>query len=823
MRDKIFRPKILHRKRINNILSQIFEVPIFFISASMGYGKTISVKNFLEKKNGIQMIWFDTPDEDSDDEWMWHKLCESIKSANFDLGKALSAYGFPKTNMDVYKVIGKIRDCIGENQTVIVIDDWYDIKTVYINYLIKVIALEEIPNLHIVIISRNKPANQYTELELKQKCLIMWQDDIAYTLDETVEFFEINGITLADIEKEKVYEYTGGWTSATYLSLLQYNNEKTFDNIPRATELIKIAVYDKFDEITKQILLKLALLDNFTLEQAIYITKNEKSRDVIQELVSNNCFIKYDLNAKTYTLHAILRSALREVISSLNIDISSINNACGDWYYEKLKDIYAIEYYYKANNFERVLDIIERNNTIDLTNLWRKIVKPVVENLSIEQRINRPIAYLTYIFFYIIYLDPLKGKELLYDLWVIYEVNDDLKDRNQILAEIAFIESLTMICDVKKMMQYQKKAYELFQGKVSRIANNKMPITFGSPHMLCLFHKNKSEFKSLMEYLKKDIIYFINISNGGAEGSDYLMNAEYCFEIGELYNAELLAYKALHKAKLKNQTSIIICALFLLMRISVNKNDKVEIRNKYESLIREYKNLEIPRFLNGTEIALAYIDGITGNLKNMLEWIRESDSLNLQVLSPFMNMKYVISAFAMILKKSYIELEIQAEMMLEIYLERGHIFAILEAYIFDSIAKYNLYGIESAKTSLKNAIDYVREDNIIMPFIELSPHILPILKELKKEDKYAKMLLPKCEEFNDIYVQNYRQVDDIELTPRELEVMKLVHEGNKQVEISQKLNIAVVTVKKHITSVYGKLNVKNKTVAINLLKEKGIL
>lgn len=87
-----------------------------------------------------------------------------------------------------------------------------------------------------------------------------------------------------------------------------------------------------------------------------------------------------------------------------------------------------------------------------------------------------------------------------------------------------------------------------------------------------------------------------------------------------------------------------------------------------------------------------------------------------------------------------------------------------------------------------------------------------------------KMLLLKCERFNETYNQNYCQANQqVELTPRELEVMKLVDEGNKQIEISKKLNIALVTVKKHISSVYVKLNVKNKTVAINLLKEKGIL
>jgi len=822
MRNKIFRPKILNRKRINTMLSQIFQVPIFFISASMGYGKTTSVKNYLEKEMDIQTIWFDTPNKKNDDSWVWYKLCDAIKSTNFNLGQSLSAYGFPKNMFDLYKVVETIRRAIRQ-KTVIVIDDWYDEKTIHINYLIKVIALEEIPNLHIVIISRNKPAIQYKKLELKQKCIIIWQDDITYTLNETVEFFEINSIILTKEEKKQVYEYTGGWISATYLALLQYNNQKTFDNIPKATELIKIAVYDKFDEITKQILLKLALVDKFTLEQAIYVTGNKKSGDVIQELLSNNCFIRYDFKSKTYTLHSILRSALRKEVLLSDIDINKVNNACGDWYYEQLKDIEAIEYYYKVKNFERILDLIERNDTIDLTNLWERIIKPVFEQLSMEQKINRPIAYLVYIFFYILYVNVVKGKELLYDLWVVYEINDDLNDRNQVLGDIAFLESLEMFDDVEKMTRYHKKAYDLLEGKKSKIANNRMPITLGSPHMLCLFHKNKGELKKTVEYLKSELKYFIYISNGGGEGSDYLISAEYLFETGDSYNAKVLADKALQKAMLKNQISIAICSIFLLMRISVNNNDIYEFRSKYDNLIKEYENISIPRFLNGTEIALGYIDGITGNLANMHKWIECVDSLDLQIISPFVSMKYIVSAFAMILKRSYIELEIQAEIILENYSRKNNMFGIIYAYIFDAIAKFNIYGMENAKKSLLNAINMAKEDNMIMCFIELSPHILPIIKELVKENEYAEMLLPKCESFTEIYYKNYTSMENVELTSRELEVMKLVDEGYKQSEISKKLNIALVTVKKHISSVYLKSNVKNKTVAINLLKEKGIL
>lgn len=822
MRRRIFRPKILHRKRIDKLLSQIFEVPIFFVSASMGYGKTTSVKSFLEKKRGIKTIWFDTANEKDDDVWMWHKLSNAIKNTNVNLGQRLISYGVPKNNMDVYRIIDAIRDEV-KQKTVMIIDDWYDFKATYLNYLIKVIALEEIKDLHIVVISRNKPARQYVELELKQKCLMIMQDDIAFTYNETIEFFELNEINLSEEEKAEVYNYTGGWTSATYLALFQYCNENTFNNIPKATELIKTAVYDKFDETTKKILLKIAPLEDFTLEQAEYITESKKANDVIKQLLYNNCFIKYDRKSKKYALHSILRSALKEEIISLDVDSNKINNACGDWYLKNFNDMEAMEYYYRARNYYRIIKIIERNDTIDLTSMWERIIKPVFDKMTIEQKVRRPIAYLKYIFFYMLYSNPLEGKELLNELSIVYEIDEKRKDRNQILGEIAFLESLLMTNDVKKMIGLHKKAYELFNGGTSKIANNRMPTTLGSPHFLCLYYMKKGSLRELTDYFKNELIYFDRISNGAAAGANHLVCGEYLFDTGDITNAELFAYKALHKAKSKKQVSIIICAMFLLMRIFINKGGNYEILEEFYDKIKEYRNLNIPRFLNGAEIALGYIDGITGNLEDMHIWINKDESLKLKILSPSMSMGYVVSGMVMILKKSYIELEVQVEIMLEVYLRKNYIFGILYAYIFDSIAKYNLEDTNKAKEVLLKAINLAREDHIVMCFVELASYILPILKEFEEKDEYINILLSECEKFNETCIKNYYNTDKIELTPRELEIMKLVDEGYKQVEISNELNIALVTVKKHIASVYLKLNVKNKTVAINLLKEKGII
>lgn len=822
MINQIIKPKIFHRKRINTMLYQILDVPIFFISASMGYGKTTSVKNFLKDNKEIETIWVDIANEENDDICIWNKFCSSIKSTNIKLSERLSTYGLPKSSMDNNDIIKIIREEI-ERKTVVVIDNWSDKRTIFIKSLMQDIAFEKISNLHIVIISRNRPADEYIELELKQKCIIMQQEEIAFTFNEIVEFFEINGIVLKDKEKKEVYEYTGGWVTAIYLSLIQYHNEEILNNIPKATELIKTAVYDKFDETTKGIVLKLVLVENFTVDQAIYITGNNKCSFVIKNLISNNCFIKYDVKSKKYTLHPILRSALVEELLLLNIDLTKINNVCGDWYSNNFNDTYAMEYYYKAKNYSRIFDLIEKNNTIYLTNSWEKIIEPVFKDVSMYQKVSRPIAYLTYIFFCVNYRNSTIAKELLYEFWVIYEVNEHLENRNQVLGEIAFLESLLMFGNVKKMFEYHKKSYEFFRGGTSQIANNKMIITFGSPHFLCLFHRKKGSLKALIKHFEKEIHYFIDISNGAATGVNYLILGEYFFETGDAYNGELFAYKAIYMAQSKDQTSIIICSLFLLMRIYLYKNNKVEFKNKYNSLINICKNINIPIFLNGTEIALGYINGITGNLENIHNCSHEIEMPTQQIIAPRAKMIHIVHALEMIRKESYIELEVRVEIMLEVYAKNYNIFGIIYAYIFDSIAKYKLYGMEQAKESLLKAIDLAEGDDIVMCFIELGPHILPIIEELQEENEYAKMVLADCKKYNEMYGKDYCDLKKVELTCRELEVMKLVDEGYKQSEISEKLNIALTTVKKHVGSVYAKLNVNNKIVAINLLKEKGII
>jgi DNA-binding NarL/FixJ family response regulator len=63
----------------------------------------------------------------------------------------------------------------------------------------------------------------------------------------------------------------------------------------------------------------------------------------------------------------------------------------------------------------------------------------------------------------------------------------------------------------------------------------------------------------------------------------------------------------------------------------------------------------------------------------------------------------------------------------------------------------------------------------------------------------------------------------VELTPREIDLLHLLARGASNLEISSTLYISVSTVKTHISSILRKLESTNRTMAIKVAREKGLL
>ena len=79
--------------------------------------------------------------------------------------------------------------------------------------------------------------------------------------------------------------------------------------------------------------------------------------------------------------------------------------------------------------------------------------------------------------------------------------------------------------------------------------------------------------------------------------------------------------------------------------------------------------------------------------------------------------------------------------------------------------------------------------------------------------------------FADTGLDATQEVESVEeaLTPREREVLELLGQGLSNREIAQRLGISDHTVKFHVSSVYGKLGVSNRTEALRKGVRRGLI
>jgi DNA-binding CsgD family transcriptional regulator len=68
-----------------------------------------------------------------------------------------------------------------------------------------------------------------------------------------------------------------------------------------------------------------------------------------------------------------------------------------------------------------------------------------------------------------------------------------------------------------------------------------------------------------------------------------------------------------------------------------------------------------------------------------------------------------------------------------------------------------------------------------------------------------------------------KKLDDLGITPRELDILELIAQGMSNREIAEKLFVSENTVKTHSSRVFGKLGAKRRTQAVQLGKLYGLL
>jgi two-component system response regulator DegU len=130
-----------------------------------------------------------------------------------------------------------------------------------------------------------------------------------------------------------------------------------------------------------------------------------------------------------------------------------------------------------------------------------------------------------------------------------------------------------------------------------------------------------------------------------------------------------------------------------------------------------------------------------------------------------------------------------------------------EDYVFDAIKA--------------GAMGYLLKD---VPASELTATIRQVhAGEPSIQPRIANRLLIEFGRKGSAAARQARSVQDEELSPREIEILKLIAEGASNRKIAERLVLAEGTVKNHVSNILGKLHLENRTQAAHLARERKLL
>jgi len=131
-----------------------------------------------------------------------------------------------------------------------------------------------------------------------------------------------------------------------------------------------------------------------------------------------------------------------------------------------------------------------------------------------------------------------------------------------------------------------------------------------------------------------------------------------------------------------------------------------------------------------------------------------------------------------------------------------------------------------AASALEQALQLAEPEGYLRFFIDADKPITELLSKIKVGylQNYTKRILAKLVPQNDIQPSSFIIQPLIDpLSERELEVLRLIAQGLSNQEITQKLVVALSTVKGHNLRIFAKLQAKSRTEAVARARELGLL
>ncbi len=364
-------PRVVRRLRLVERLNEGLHRKLTLISAPAGFGKTTLVSEWVAGC-GLPVAWLSLDQADNDPARFLIYLIAALRTVAPDIGEGvlgvLQSPQPPPTEAILTALLNEI-DSMPDN-FVLVLDDYHLIDAKPVDDALTFLLEHLPPQLHLMIATREDPQLPLARLRARDQLTELRAGDLRFTSSEAAGFLnKATGVNLSAEDIAALETRTEGWIAGLQLAAISMRGNKDATGFIKSftgshhfvMDYLVEEVLQQQPESVQAFLLHTSILDRMCgpLCDAVTLDESASGQETLGYLEHANLFtIPLDSERRWYRYHHLFADLLRQrlqhsVGSSTKDEVAELHIRASRWYEDNGLEIEAFQHAVAANDIER--------------------------------------------------------------------------------------------------------------------------------------------------------------------------------------------------------------------------------------------------------------------------------------------------------------------------------------------------------------------------------------------------------------------------------------------------------------------------------------
>ncbi len=362
-------PRLIDRGDLLAALDRAAARKVTIISAPAGSGKTSLLRAWADRqgqRHRLAMLQVQRDQQDAQQFWL--ALLDAVRHASATTGRAGPPAATPDFNAPamVDRALSELADAHGD--IALVIDDLHELNSPDALTQLTRLLTHLPPNAHAMLTTRHDLRLGLHQLRLAGELAEIRAADLRFTERETRMLLDASGIALSESGAALLHQRTEGWAAGLRLAALSMAGHPDperfvaeFSGSDRTVAEYLIAeMLERQPADVQDLLLRTSLLDRVNGELADVLTGRPGSERILLELADANTFVvPLDPERTWFRYHHLFGDLLRlELRRTLPEDVPGLHRRAARWFIRQGRVVDAIRHTQAAGDWPQAARLL---------------------------------------------------------------------------------------------------------------------------------------------------------------------------------------------------------------------------------------------------------------------------------------------------------------------------------------------------------------------------------------------------------------------------------------------------------------------------------